>query len=517
MKRFVFFAFLLISLSCNMNAAIWYITPAGNGAMDGTSWINAFRGDSLQPAINASNAGDEIWVAAGTYHTTTGNNRTISFRMKNGVAIYGSFSGNETALSQRIFTNGLSSILSAEIGVAGNSDNSYHTIHNTGLNNTAVIDGFIIRDANDDRVSTFNAGLGGGIYNDGSNSTGCSPVIRNCAIVNNQSEFGAGIFNSGYFGTANPIISNCVIAFNTATTGGGGIDNFGVSGDASPVITNCIIYNNTAAFRAGGMYCWGGNNGNANPIVLNSVFANNTAVDGGGVVSDRLNTSSGSSGNSNPDFRNCIFWGNAVTGTGPQFYNLGGATFIATYSDISLTGQTNPNIISGPGTGNINSDPLFTNLVTGAGVDGNWMTSDDGLQLQNLSPCINTGNNAGAPLTDILSNTRIYNFTVDMGAYEFGATITSAPHQTNAGGILSDPYPNPANSTTRIEYFFPAEINDGKIVFYDLSGRAMKTIDVSTLTDHIVISTRDLSAGTYYYQLQTGVQNSEVKKLIVID
>ncbi len=424
MKKNILLSIFLIAIVVKINAAIRYVTPLGAGALNGTSWANAFPGTSLQTAITASGVGDEVWVAVGTYFTTTIITRTISFTMKNDVAIYGSFAGTETLLSQRILTSGLTSILSGEIGAAGIADNSYHTISNAGLNNTAIIDGFIIRGANDNRPATLTDGLGGGIYNNGSGSGNlCSPTIRNCVIVNNQAAFGAGIFNNGYNGgNSSPIISNCIISTNTATTGGGGLDNFGVAGIASPIITNCVIYNNTATQRAGGMYCWGGSSGNANPTVLNTVFVNNTAVDGGGVVSDRLNLSGGgSSGNSNPNFKNCIFWGNTASGTGPQFFNLGGATFVATYSDINLTGQISPHIISGVATGNIITNPLFSNIALGVGVDGNWMTTDDGLQLQSSSPCINAGDNTGVPLTDILTNNRILNSIVDMGAYEFSS------------------------------------------------------------------------------------------------
>lgn len=426
MKYYYLPVFLMV-ISFFSNAQIWYVTPAGDGNFDGTSWANAFPGSSLQTTIDAANTGEEVWVAAGTYKPTAGADRTASFNMKNGVTLYGSFTGTETSVSQRVFTNGLTSILSGEIGVPGIGDNCYHVINNFNLDNSAVIDGFIIRDANDDRTATTTDGLGGGIYNNGSNPGNiCSPTIRNCVITNNQAVFGAGIFNSGYNGgAANPLILNCIIADNTAITGGGGIDNFGLlNGNASPVITNCVIANNTASQRAGAMYCWGGNNGNASPVILNTIFINNSAIDGGAIVADRLNAVSGSSGSSNPNCKNCIFWENTASGSGPQFFILGGATFTATYSDIDLTGQISPHIISGAATGNIDTDPLLVNIVLGAGPDGNWMTNDDGFRLSGVaSPCYNTGDNTGVSATDILGNTRINTGIVDMGAYEFNSGI----------------------------------------------------------------------------------------------
>jgi hypothetical protein len=472
-----------------VNATTYYVTPAGAGLLDGSSWTNAAVGDDLQNIINFTAAGDEVWVAAGTYRTTSGTNRSISFSMKNDVAVYGSFSGSETLLTQRNLTSGLTSILSAEIGAAGNSDNSYHTIHNTGLNATALIDGFIIQDANDNRAATLTAGLGGGIYNDGS-AGNCSPTIRNCVITNNRAVFGAGIFNSGYYGVSNPVLINCVIASNFATTGGGGIDNFGVGGNASPVLTNCVIYNNSAVQRAGGMYCWGGENGNASPVVLNSVFANNNAVDGGAVVCDNLNVSTGNSGNSDPVFRNCIFRGNTATGIGPQFFVLGSATFNATYSDIELAGQTPPHIISGAGTGNFDADPLFTDPANGAGIDGDWITLDDGLQLQSASPCVDTGDNAGTPVADILGNPRISGSAVDLGAYEYQG-ISTALHDADLNNDFSV-YPNPSHGIFIIETnsnaaAIPYMITDvtGKIITSGMLNEKRNMVNLSDAADGI--------------------------------
>lgn len=506
MKKVVFLIFAT-AFCLTINAVTRYVTTTGAGAMNGGSWANAYPGGSLQLAINNSGTGDEVWVAAGTYYTTSSTTRTISFNMKNGVSIYGSFSGNETLLSQRVISNGLTSILSAEIGTVGIGDNSYHTIHNTNLNGTAVIDGFIIRDANDNRVATNDEGLGGGIYNAGSNpGNSCSPTIRNCIITNNRAVFGAGIFNSGSLGgTSSPTIINCVITTNTATTGGGGIDNFGLGGNANPSMVNCVIYNNAAVQRAGGMYCWGGNNGNANPVVLNCTFANNSAVDGGGIVCDNLNSGAGNSGSATPIIKNSILWGNTASGIGPQFFVLGTATFNATYSDVDLTGQTAPHIVSTPTTGNINSDPLFVSIVNGAGTDGFWMTVDDALQLQNISPCKDAGNNSGVTLLDILSVNRIFNSTVDIGPYEY-SVISSSLFELSYISNEITLFPNPATN-----FVFVNGIKDlnSKVIIMDTKGSVVATSDLEN--GHLNIST--IAKGLYYlvFEANSGII---VKRLV---
>lgn len=413
-----------------LQAITRFVTPSGAGLMNGTSWANAFAGTSLQAAINAAAPGDEVWVAGGTYFPTTTTNREISFSMRNGVSIYGSFAGTETQLSQRVWPGGLTSILSGEIGGAGIADNSYKVIYNQLLNNTAILDGFIIRDGHDNRSPTSTGnGLGGGVYNHGFNPGGfCHPVIRNCLFTQNTASWGGGAFNNGYnAGNTQPTYIGCVFYQNHALIEAGGMDSYGVSGNASPTIFNSIFYDNTAATNVGAMYAWGGGGGNSNPVLINCVFANNRALNGyaGAFIADNLDENGiTSSGSCTVTLQNCIVWNNTATGSSPQFHTRGtGAQVVATYSDIDLTGQNFPHFIAGPGTGNFNTNPMFTNIASGAGVDGNWMNLDDGLQLQNSSPCMNTGSNTGVALTDILSNNRIINSIVDLGAYEFNTIV----------------------------------------------------------------------------------------------
>ena len=119
------------------------------------SWANAC---TLQTALTSAVSGDEIWVAAGTYKPTTGTDRSATFQLKNGVAIYGGFAGTETARDQRNPVANLT-ILSGDIDnndsqtpiitdlttVTGNTTNSYHVV--TGATG-ATLDGFTITAGN---------------------------------------------------------------------------------------------------------------------------------------------------------------------------------------------------------------------------------------------------------------------------------------------------------------------------------------------------------------------------------
>ena len=159
--------------------------------------------------INASNNGQQVWVAQGTYKPTTISNHSLSFAMKNGVTIYGGFVGNETALSQWVLSTPLATIISGDIGALGNSaDNSYHIINNpAGLTNSAVLDGFLITGGNANGSNSPDD-VGGGMLNNGNGaSNSCSPLIRNCLFINNgAANQGGALCNDGSVGT--PVTPN---------------------------------------------------------------------------------------------------------------------------------------------------------------------------------------------------------------------------------------------------------------------------------------------------------------------
>ena len=98
--------------------------------------------------------------------------------------------------------------------------------------------------------------------------------------------------------------------------------------------------------------------------------------------------------------------------------------------------------------------------------------------------------------------------------------IISGLTDPNGGGELGigieNSYPNPAINSTRIDYTFPNGVNQGEIVIYDLQGKELRCYKVDKTFDHLLISTYDIPAGTYFYQLQTSAQVSEGKKMVVI-
>ncbi|MBI3502415.1 MAG: T9SS type A sorting domain-containing protein [Bacteroidetes bacterium] len=123
-----------------------------------------------------------------------------------------------------------------------------------------------------------------------------------------------------------------------------------------------------------------------------------------------------------------------------------------------------------------------------------------------------------APITP--SQSKVYNLPSKLNcgcSIGNGNIATGNPSIiSNPNRFLSNPYPNPAINSTRIDYTFPSGVNEGEIVFYTLQGKEIKRFKVDKTFDHLLISTADIPAGTYFYQLQTNSQASEGKKLVVI-
>ncbi|MBK8442404.1 MAG: right-handed parallel beta-helix repeat-containing protein [Sphingobacteriales bacterium] len=462
---------LLFALLCGATATLAqttrYVAPTATGSGDGSSWANA-SGD-LHAMINASAAGDAVWVKAGTYKPTaypTGcvscsTPRDYTFYVKDGVKLYGGFAGTETALSQRLITTNVTT-LSGDIGTAGDAtDNAYHVVlASTGSGGVGVtVDGFTITggNANGSNYITVNGytiyrNVGGGIYtyngtNTITNNTlsgnsadggggiyteGGTNTLTNNTLSGNSSGYGGGIYT--YYATNT--IANNTLSGNSASGYGGGI----YTSFATNTIANNTLSGNSAG-NGGGIYT----NYSTNTITNNSL-SGNTAGNGGGIYAHEhtntftnntlLGNSAGNGGGIYLDadmsgianFTNNIFWGNQKGGSsivaGADYYNnLAMVTVTFTNNLLQLASGTytdaNYNNL-GTQSGNIfETDPLFVNAADIDGADNLHRTADDGLFLQSTSPAINAGTATGAPATDILGTARPQGTGIDMGAYEW--------------------------------------------------------------------------------------------------
>ncbi len=283
-------------------ASIIRVTTSGaaSGAC-GSTWAAAC---ALQHALNDIAApGDELWVAAGVYKPTTGGDRAATFQLLTGVAIYGGFAGTETARSQRDWTANLT-ILSGEIGAAGNSDNSYHVVTGSGTDNTAILDGFTMTGGNANG-SGADENIGGGMVNYYG-----SPTIQNTILSNNSAlEKGGGMFNDH----SSPTLTGVTFDENTAGGTGGGMSN----SYSHPILTRVTFNANSVTGGNGGaMY-----NDYSSPTLTSVTFSANSATAGnGGAMYNDLD--------SQPTLTNVTFSGNSATmdsgfngGNGGAIYN----------------------------------------------------------------------------------------------------------------------------------------------------------------------------------------------------
>jgi len=307
------------------------VDAGASGDNDGSSWDDAYNW--LADAIAAATSGSRILVAQGTYkpdqNTSSplgSGDRYATFRLKNGVTIYGGFPAGGCNSWDDCDPNIYETILDGDIGAAGDSsDNSVHVVLGSSVDATAVLDGFTVTDGDASGEGGGCNIYGGGMYNTGANPTvknctfrdsagwggggmcndeNSSPTLINCLFISNDWENmrrGGGMWNRV---NSNPTLIDCTFGDNSAGNGGGMCNE-----NSSPTLTGCSFNLNSAWGAGGGMY-----NKNASPMLVNCTFSRNLAEDaqpGGGMYNSE---------NSAPMLINCVFSRNSAQ-DGGGIYN----------------------------------------------------------------------------------------------------------------------------------------------------------------------------------------------------
>ena len=201
-------------------------------------------------------------------------------------------------------------------------------------------------------------------------------------LTNGYAQQGGAVWCS----STNAYITNCMIIGNVAAAGGGAF---------AGTLYNCQLSANSATSGGGG--------GSYASMLYNCTVSGNSAITGGGVFSG--------------GFYNSIIYFNSAP-FGPSFAN----NFTSIFYMVNCCTTPDP----GFGSGNITSDPQFESAA------GN-------LHLQSDSPCINGGDNSFVHgTTDLDGNPRLFDGTVDIGAYEFQSPIAPV--------ILQQPLSQAANA-----------------------------------------------------------------------
>ncbi|HEY3268514.1 MAG TPA: right-handed parallel beta-helix repeat-containing protein [Armatimonadota bacterium] len=238
-------------------AATIYVTRQSSiPSPDGASWATAFP--TVQQGIDAAQAGDEVWAAAGTYPE--------NITLKSGVGLYGGFVGNEQSRDPR----------SPRVNVSLLDGQSKGTVIIIAANATSatVVDGFDIEHGSGPIANGL--GAAGGIYV----GTGGTPIISNNTISNCSARAdrtipsaGGGIFvDKG----AMPLIAGNSISYNYAMFGGG------IAAYGGLIRDNVFYYNGAVhsylTYGAGGALDIVG----GPTVVVHNIFEGNSCLSSGG-------------------------------------------------------------------------------------------------------------------------------------------------------------------------------------------------------------------------------------------
>lgn len=344
---------------------IRYVKQGGTG--DGSSWANA--SGNIQNMIdelatnNPQNQPGEVWVAAGTYapqsQLISGTAYSASFRMRDGISVYGGFEGTETSKLDRAqgtmpwdFTN--QTILQA--AYYDHNDFAWNNNKWTQSSDSRHVVWFapMPGEAEFSRVTTLDGVTIQGGYAQG--GTGLDDFLT---------DRGAGVYMDG----ANAYLTNCVVKENYATGNGGGV--YLKNGR----VQTSLIYNNSADADGGAVYVE--NRG----LVLRSMLANNSAHNGAGAYLYN-GAEADPSDDDHPEYlilSTCVVSNNTVTGNGAVYCDKGGVLMQNTIANNNCVTATDATDVNASRTGGIYIDEYA--LVVNSVIWNNQMGRTNGTNI----------------------------------------------------------------------------------------------------------------------------------------
>ncbi|MEA3476141.1 MAG: choice-of-anchor Q domain-containing protein, partial [Candidatus Cloacimonadota bacterium] len=348
--------------------------------------------------------------------------------------------------------------------------------------------------------------MGGAIYC----GHGCIPIFDNVSILNNTARTGGGGF---FYQHSSPIFINCKIRENSAVEpevgGHGGIL---CQSESNLILMNTELTDNFATVDVSGFSDLSGTGDNPNSYLINCTICNNSPTPRCIALSTDANLT----------LINCIVRNYSVDEIG---FTPGLAPDTVTISYTNIEDSIDAINTNNNGTinwleGNIDSIPQF--------VGGDPFS----YQLTEGSPCIDAGTpdttGLNLPLTDLAGNPRIYNDTIDMGAYEWqGGPGIDEPDTSFINKLyLFQNKPNPFTTSTTITFISAdyERIKDYKLSIYNAKGQLIKTyngkrdnfwVKTDIVWDGTDENGNKVSPGVYFYKLSYG-KNSVIKKMILV-
>jgi hypothetical protein len=296
---------LLLTAAAAGAQAVRFVDHDALGAGDGTSWADAFL--DLQSALDVAVAGDQVWIAEGTYRpsaeTVPDEPRSASFVIADGVQLYGGFTGSETHVSQAAPLLH-PTVLSGDIGnPEDSSDNAWHVVTIApGAGPTTRLDGLVIR------AGLANGTLSGSTSGD-DNGAGvlmvdASLMMDRCILEASEARgSGAAMWTNG---VVELNISRCTFRDNVTTVVGALVargESTGVAYFGNFSMTDTVFHGNQAANGAG-LYI----------TALESALVERCRFEDNHALGAAAGLFLGSSGET--IWRDCLFLGNAADSAG---------------------------------------------------------------------------------------------------------------------------------------------------------------------------------------------------------
>ncbi len=92
-------------------------------------------------------------------------------------------------------------------------------------------------------------------------------------------------------------------------------------------------------------------------------------------------------------------------------------------------------------------------------------------------------------------------------------TDVHSPLIENSGSL--NPFPNPTSGLVTISYKLPNGVTTGQIILYDMSGKQLKSYQVTSSSSSLETSTLGLKSGNYLWQLKSGSFITSEKMLVI--
>ena len=361
-----------------------------------------------------------------------------------------------------------------------------------------------------------------------SNGFKADVLYKNCAFIANEATFGGAIFTQN--DTTRLQVEGCLFTENSTSGNGAAIfvnqniaasirnseftfntGNFGgaiqAAGDSLLTIENTIFRDNFAATQGAAL-----NFNETNAVLTNCLFARNINVGSGG-AGGAMSINASDSLRSRVKAINCTFAENEAplgagiaqweASTGDAQLSLLNCLFQNPQGENYSIEQGAPEVNSL--NGNQSSDVSLADYLT-ANKDANELSTtfadptNDNYQLT-MSPAVDGGVAAGAPLTDLLGNPRIG--LPDRGCYELGINSVK-----NAGFQLLSLQCSPNPATERTVLNLQNDRNGiTEIIVWNLAGQRVGTYTVIKSSPELSfpIELGGWPAGTYRVQCRMGI------------